>query len=198
MRTAVVRIWRDVASMGATAGLTMASVMVFSVMLYGVMDLRLGVSAAAAESSTTEEAHAVPISLGGRWAGQYYGYGSGGDDGRCGDTGCRLTYDVVACKEGWCGIAVKDDKTCGTAGLHLAVEPAAGDHVFKGRLELAKGAAPYAVQAWYDADKETGVAQLHFVGNTGSELLMFRRSYPFEANLTRTGDAACTLEKATS
>ncbi|MET0406826.1 MAG: hypothetical protein ABW006_00510 [Hyphomicrobium sp.] len=163
-----------------------------------VIAIRFGVSAAADESPKADAATTQPISLAGRWTGQYYGYGRGGDGPNCGDTGCGLTYDIVACKDGWCGISVKTDHSCGAAGLHLAAQPTEGDHVFKGRLELAKGAAPYAVQAWHDANNATGAADLHFVGNTGSELLLFRRSYPFEANLTRSGDAICTLDKATS
>jgi hypothetical protein len=140
----------------------------------------------------------TPVSLAGRWTGHYYGYGRAGDEQGCGDEGCGMTYDIVACKEGWCGIAVKDDKSCGAVGVHLATDTSDGDSAFKGKLELAKGAAPYAVKAWYQADKDSNTVQLHFLGDTGPELLMFRRSYPFEANLARSGDATCTLDKATS
>ncbi|MFT3730840.1 MAG: hypothetical protein QM780_05340 [Hyphomicrobium sp.] len=172
--------------------------MVLSVMAMGMMAIRFGGSAAADESRAANVV-ATPVSLAGRWVGQYYGYGRSSDEKGCGETGCRMTFDVVACKDGWCGIAIKDDKSCGAIGLHLAAADAkTGEHIFTGRLEIAKGAAPYVVQAWHDADKETGAVELHFVGDTGSELLMYRRSYPFEATLARSGDAVCTLDKATS
>jgi hypothetical protein len=153
---------------------------------------------AAAEDNATKVAPAAAVSLAGRWTGHYYGYGRAGEERGCGDEGCGLTYDIVACKQGWCGIAVKNDKSCGAIGVHLAADAKDGENVFKGKLELAKGAAPYAVEAWISPDKDSKVVQMHFLGDTGPELLMFRRSYPFEANLARIGDATCTLDKATS
>ncbi|MFA5958346.1 hypothetical protein [Hyphomicrobium sp.] len=157
---------------------------------------RFGGSAAADESPGVKDV--TPISLAGRWTGSYYGYGRSRDGQDCGDSGCRMMFDIVACKDGWCGIAVKTDKSCGAVGLHLAADAKAGEKVFDGQLELAKGAAPYVVQAWHNTDKETGITEMHFVGDTGTKLLMIRRSYPFEATLTRAGDATCTLDKATS
>jgi hypothetical protein len=137
------------------------------------------------------------IVLAGRWSGRYYGYGRQGSRTDCADTGCTLTYDIVACRDGWCGIAVKDDKTCGSVGVRLSADAAKeGSDAFKGKLELAKGSAPYTVEAWYRA--EEGASNLHFLGDTGPELLLMRRSFPFEADLARTGDATCTLDKATS
>lgn len=162
------------------------------------MAVGFGGSAAADDSSSAKVAAIAPISLAGRWTGRYYGYGRPGDAQGCSDDGCGLTYDIVACKEGWCGIAVKDDKSCGAVGVHLASDAKEGDSAFKGKLELVKGAAPYAVEAWFGAAKADDVAQLHFLGDTGPELMLFRRSYPFEANLARAGDATCTLDKATS
>jgi hypothetical protein len=71
-----------------------------------------------------------------------------------------------------------------------------GSIEFNGKLELAKGSAPYAVKAWYRSEDSS--ASLHFLGDTGPELRLMRRSFPFEANLARSGEAICTLEKATS
>ena len=173
-------------------------VIAVSVISAGIMAVGFGGSAAADDTSSAKIAEVTPISLAGRWAGHYYGYGRPGDTQGCDDGGCALTYDIVACKEGWCGIAVKDDKSCGTVGVRLAADAKEGDSAFKGKLELAKGAAPYAVEAWFGAAKDSNTVQLHFLGDTGPELLMFRRSYPFEANLARAGDATCTLDKATS
>ena len=77
-----------------------------------------------------------------------------------------------------------------------------GHEVFMGKVELAKGSAPYVVEAWYNPAGQTAgegsdQAHLNMVGDTG-EMLMMRRSFPFQAELARTGDAQCTLDKATS
>ncbi len=77
-------------------------------------------------------------------------------------------------------------------------------NAFTGKIELAKGSAPYTVEAWYREPGSTGgegsgLARLHFVGDTGDGgMLMMRRSFPFQAELTRISDAKCTLEQATS
>jgi hypothetical protein len=171
--------------------------MVMSVITGVTIALGYGGSTAASAGDGGAAAALKDQSLAGRWTGHSYGYGrqAGGD---CGDDGCNLTYDIVACKDGWCGIRVTDGKTCGAVGLHLAVntspQPGAG---FKGKLELAKGSAPYTVGAWYDASEDGG-PHLHFLGDTGPELILMRRSFPFEADLARTGDPVCKLDKATS
>ena len=152
-----------------------------------------------AADATTQAASTPPaIVLAGRWSGRYYGYGRQESRADCGGTACTLTYDIVACKDGWCGIAVKDDKTCGRVGVRLIADAAKeGGSAFKGKLELAKGSVPYTVEAWYRAE-EGGATSLHFLGDTGPEFLMMRRSFPFEADLARTGNATCTLDMATS
>ena len=177
----------------AAAGVVVAISVIAVIMVCG-----LGGSAAAGDEAATKTEAAAPVSLAGRWSGSYYGYGRSKAAQDCGDGGCSLTYDFVACNDGWCGIAINDDKTCGAVAVHFAVDAEQGAGSFKGKLELAKGAAPYAVAAWYSTDEESGTRELHLVGDTGSELLLFRRSYPFEANLARTGDATCKAEKPTS
>lgn len=93
---------------------------------------------------------------------------------------------------------MNDGKTCGRIGVRLAGDAKMQDgDAFKGKLDLAEGSAPYTVEAWYRSEKD-GKANLHFLGDTGPELLLMRRSFPFEADLARTGAATCTLEKATS
>jgi hypothetical protein len=148
-----------------------------------------------------------PIDLSGRWTGKRFGYGvRGPDEMDCTGNVCRMIFDIVACDGGWCGIAVGDDKPCGTTGLHLSVDKNAHrPQSFDGTLELAKGSAPYVIKAWYRAGPSAGdskskdsAAHLLIVGDTGTELLMMRRSFPLQAGLTRIGDAACTLDKATS
>ena len=76
--------------------------------------------------------------------------GKGRTGEHCASNGCALTYDIVACKDGWCGIAVNADKTCGRIGVRLAADAKSeGGIEFNGKLELAKGSAPYTVKAWY-------------------------------------------------
>ncbi len=173
-----------------------------------------GGSAAAAEPAAATAALA-PVSLAGRWQGPHRSYNMRvADTGQCANGACQLTYDIVACPSGWCGIAVTADATCGAIGLHLAPDAKkARPNVFAGKLELAKGSAPYTVEAWHHSNAASGSpsssqpdavakpdakATLNFIGDTGPELLMMRRSFPFQAELTRIGDATCTLEKATS
>lgn len=169
-----------------------------SVIAAGIIASSFGGSAAADDAAHVNAAEAKPIVLAGRWSGQYYGYGRQGEDrAHCGSNGCELTYDIVACKDGWCGIAVNADKSCGSIGVRLAAgAKSEGGIAFNGKLELARGSAPYSVKAWYRS--EDSGASLHFLGDTGPELRLMRRSFPFEANLARSGEAICTLEKATS
>lgn len=147
----------------------------------------------------------MPITLAGRWTGPRFGYARIGPRGSEGGKASTLTYDIVACDTGWCGIAVNDETPCGAIGLRIAPDPSKNSHnAFTGKLELAKGTAGYVVEAWYAApdaeDVERGRTnpRLSLIGDTGTELLMMRRSFPLQAELARIGDAQCTLEQATS
>ena len=180
------------------------AVVAVSVMAITIIAVPHGFSAAAGETLKVKAADTAPITLAGRWSGPRYAYNLRAPGAQnCGGKACTLTYDIVACPEGWCGIAVTDDKPCGAIALHLKSEVKPNGHeAFMGKLELAKGSAPYVVEAWYNpAGKTAGEgrdqAHLNMVGDTG-EMLMMRRSFPFQAELARTGDAQCTLEKATS
>lgn len=171
-------------------------------------------TADAASDATAKSPGTAPIVLAGRWSGPRHGYAMrrpvGGQDSKSDDSGCKgnqctLTYDIVACPDGWCGIAVSDATPCGAIGVRM--KPDTGPNrrnAFAGKLELAKGSAPYTVEAWYSAPGSTAgegreLARLHFVGDTGDGgMLMMRRSFPFQAELTRISDAKCTLEQATS
>jgi hypothetical protein len=167
-----------------------------------------GISAANAGQREARTSEASGITLAGRWQGPRFGYGARkvGSEACAGDKPCLLTYDIVACPEGWCGIEVSDATPCGAIGVRMSPDTTKDRrNAFQGKLELAKGAAPYIIEAWYtppDATKTAGPAaagaHLHIVGDTGGELLMMRRSFPFQAELTRMSDAQCTLEKATS
>ncbi len=155
---------------------------------------------AAAETAAPSAAAAIqPVQLAGRWSGQRYGLGLTGKEAECTGKACNITFDIVACDTGWCGIRIADDESCGAVGLRLADNPKKPNvNRFSGKLELAKGTAPYVVEAWYMAGDAGDKPHLSFVGDTGPELLMMRRSFPFEAQLDRIADATCTLQKATS
>lgn len=184
---------------GAFAARAAVAVITASVITAGIIASSFGGSAAAGDNPEIKTAALQPVSLAGRWSGSHYGYGRGADRESCSAEGCKLTYDIVACKQGWCGIAVNDDKTCGAIGVRLTADTKSPEpNTFDGKLELAKGSAAYTVKAWFYADKDSGTVQIRLLGDTGPELLLMRRSFPFEADLARTGDATCTLDKATS
>jgi hypothetical protein len=165
--------------------------------MVSIIAVRFGGSAAA-NDDRAPAASTTAISLAGRWIGHDYGHARMSKDKGCDDRGCRMAYDIVPCKDGWCGIALNTDNSCGATGLHLTSDTESGRTVFKGTLELAKGAAPYVVQAWHDIDTATQAPSLHILGNTGTEFLLFRRSFPMDARMARTGDAECALPKTTS
>jgi hypothetical protein len=165
-----------------------------------------GFTAAAIAEDAAKASDVSPINLGGRWHGPRYASNMRAAEGQnCNGNACQLTYDIVACPDGWCGIAVSDETPCGAIAVRLKGDAAANRrNAFTGKLELVKGAAPYSVEAWYapageKAGEGSELAHLNFVGDTGDGgMLMLRRSFPFQAELARTGDAQCTLEKATS
>ena len=165
-----------------------------------------GVTTAARAGDTAKAPDPAPINLAGRWKGPRYAFNMrAADPQNCGGKACELTYDIVACPEGWCGIAVSDTAPCGPVAVRLKREPAAHrQNAFTGKLELARGSAPYSVEAWYAPPGETAgkgshQAHLNFIGDTGDGgMLMLRRSFPFQAELARISDAQCTLDKATS
>lgn len=168
-----------------------------------------GLTAAASRPGPgVENTEAAKIDISGRWSGRHYGDGLPASAQKdCGGRPCALTYDIVACGDGWCGIAVGDNDACGAIGLRLGGMKKEANRLpsFDGKLELAKGSAAFVVKAWYRhaivAPKEgetAGPAFLSLVGDTGRELLLMRRSFPLHATMSRIGDAHCTLEKATS
>jgi hypothetical protein len=182
----------------------LGAVVALSMIMGGIVPLTHGFSAAAGTAETTSKGPV--INLAGRWQGPHHSYNlrsPAAED--CGGKPCQLTYDIVACPQGWCGIVVTDATPCGTIGLHLKGDPdKKRRNAFMGQLELAKGSASYTVEAWYDAPGATAgegseQPRLNFVGDTGGGgMLMMRRSFPFQAELARIGDGQCTLEKATS
>jgi hypothetical protein len=164
-----------------------------------------GITAAVVGAASAEPANVAPVNIAGRWSGPRFGFNMRAPQGQdCGGKRCELTYDIVACGDAWCGIAVSNEMPCGAIGIRLTPDIERNHrNAFKGRLELTKGSAAYTIEAWYAPPSTEGgerpePPRLSIVGDTGGELLMMRRSFPFQAELARVGDAQCTLEKATS
>ncbi len=79
------------------------------------------------------------------------------------------------------------------AGDDQAVTPS-----YTGKLELAANSQPFEIEAYYWTSEATKQPQLRLIGDTGGDMLLMRRSYPLQATLARTGDAACKGEKPVS
>ncbi len=80
---------------------------------------------------------------------------------------------------------------CGGTALRLGKgksEP--GRATYEGKLELAKGTEPYVVRAFLVPNALGGKPSLDIIGDTGGEFRMFRRSFPFQTTLSRSGDPA--------
>jgi len=116
----------------------------------------------------------------------------------CGEAACERAYDLVPCGNGWCGIEVKDDKTCGRTALRLNAGVAAKlGLTFWGSYEQAEGTQPYTIKATlYMAARPAapGRLDLFVQGSTDGTFQPFRRTYPMQMLLTRAGDAACRGE----
>ena len=136
----------------------------------------------------------------GRWHNdQIWMLARGAED--CSGGKCSLTLDIVACGDSWCGIEVNENNTCGATALRFDAGKLTGmaDGVlFSGKLELARGTEPYVVEAHMQPAGDGTPMQLSMTGDTGGEFRVFRRSFPFNATLARTGEATCKLEKPVS
>lgn len=137
--------------------------------------------------------------LSGRWEGpSYFDLQAKQDCG--GPAGlCMMRLDVVACGEGWCGIELGKDDKCGGTALRLSKgKDETGQSFFEGKLELAKGTEPYVVRAFLIPDGAGGKPSLHIIGDTGGEFRIFRRSFPFQTTLARSGEPHCKPETTVS
>lgn len=161
------------------------------------LSLALAYGATAAKMKVANAATAITSAdFAGRWSGSYHGYGAA--RAKCDGGPCKLTLDVSPCASGWCGVMVKDDGSCGGVAMKVELEKGRDNFVrFTGRLDLEPKAASYAIQAtlW---SSDGGVKSVDLIGDTGQELVLMRRSFPFSAHLARSGDAVCTTDKATS
>jgi len=149
--------------------------------------LRLMLSAvcvlAAAAPLHAESPTLKATDISGRWQGDSYAIGG---------APAKLTLDIVACGGRWCGVSVEANNSCGATALKLDAGQTTTDNVtFKGTLALARGTEPYTVQSYLIPASEGDPVRLQVIGDTGGTFRIFRRSFPFEAQLTRTRDAVC-------
>jgi hypothetical protein len=104
----------------------------------------------------------------------------------------NLVLDISRCGAGWCGVEVKDGRTCGAIALRVELAQRPGeDGRLLGRLELAAGSKPYAVEVTFYEPSDGRPAGLAIVGNAGDTFEPWRRSYPFHELVARAGDAVC-------
>jgi hypothetical protein len=131
-----------------------------------------------------------PSSIAGRWHGHYF------SPGKCADEGCDLAFDIVSCGTSWCGVLLAANDVCGGHALTLDAGEVFGEALirYQGRVELAKGTAPYRVRADLDPSKDGSEMLLNFVGASESVFPFMDRDFPFSAMLARTGDAVCTSD----
>jgi hypothetical protein len=108
-----------------------------------------------------------------------------------------LTLDITRCGEGWCGVLVTNNKSCGHTALRVAESPQDAVHQtdktreLVGRLQLAANTEPYGVRTALTRD-DGGAMALRIAGHTGGIFSAFRRSYDYNQLLVREGDAACS------
>lgn len=104
-----------------------------------------------------------------------------------------LTLDLSRCATGWCGVEVAADKSCGKIALRLEPVPRPNNHDrLRGRLALAAGTQPYAVEANLIAPTDGGPTRLFIAGNSGDKFEAWRRTFLFNEVFARSGDAVCT------
>lgn len=120
--------------------------------------------------------------LSGRWASQRHGY----------------TLDVTRCGAEWCGVKLKDDKSCGAVVLRLerrVVE--ANRPPFEGTLTLDPAARTYQVYATPSLAGAAGAPEIFLLGYIGRPNPL-SRTIPFQDTLVRGGDAVCRAENKVS
>ena len=90
-----------------------------------VTALPIGGDAVARDLKATE--------IAGRWSGASYSSVRSGE----------ITFDIVACGDGWCGVRVEGGDKCGATGLKLNAGVVEENNAqFQGTLSLAPGRSP--------------------------------------------------------
>lgn len=173
----------------------------FCVLAAAALALAAPTAWAVDEKAGEAEPSASSGDLSGRWEGPSYFdmKAKANEDCAGGDGPCMLKLDVVACGEGWCGIELGKDDRCGATALRLSKGKTDADRSsFEGKLELAKGTEPYVVRAFLGSGTPDGRPSLDIIGDTGGEFRMFRRSFPFQTTLVRSGEPHCKPETTVS
>lgn len=171
------------------------------VIVLSVMAVNLALAYGAFAANDTAKAatsdHKKLDGLAGRWSGSYYGYSA--VRAKCGGRACTLIIDISPCQAGWCGVIVQEGGKCGGMGMTMIDAKKGGTYPkLEGHLTLDPKAAGYVIQATLLSNSKSDLRHLSIYGDTGKELSFMRRSFPFQAELTRVGDAVCAPEKATS
>src|SRR5262245_36066405 len=106
-----------------------------------------------------------------------------------------LTLDLSRCGDGWCGVEVTNAGSCGRTILRVAKSTGDSNSELTGQLELAAQAQPYAIGInLYRRDPNdpgTLLISGHTRGDTGTHFEPWRRTYPYQVEFTRVGDAVC-------
>ena len=140
-------------------------------------------------AATPSAAGITAADIAGRWLGQSYASEGGG----------QLTLDIVACGKGWCGVKVEANNTCGGTALKIDAGAPDGDNMlFTGTLAMAPKTEPYVVHTWLIAADNDTPLTLQITGDTGGEFRAYRRSFPFEVQMSRTQDAVCHAPQGVS
>jgi hypothetical protein len=110
-----------------------------------------------------------------------------------------LTLDIVACGQGWCGVRVAANDTCGGTALKVNAGIVEENNAqFEGTLELAVGTEPYTIHATIFPPQPDGKLTMQVTGDTGGQFRAYRRSFPFEAQLARVQDPVCQPQQTVS
>lgn len=155
-----------------------------------------GASVAGDDAAAGSPVHATALQdLAGRWQGRFHAFGA--RRASCQGDDCHaLTLDIGRCGDGWCGVIVGKDGGCGATALKLASgKPDGREYAFEGTISIAEGTEPYTVRATGNRRSADDPAVLWLIGDTGGTLRMMRRTFPFEAQLTRQGEPACKEQK---
>lgn len=117
-------------------------------------------------------------------------------EGRWRDERRDLTLDIARCADKICGHAVDKDGQCGSRALLVSWRPTdqrqMPDDVAGGTLDLAARGGSYKVRLLLGRATATTKAGLVILGDGAAEPSLYRRWFPFHAELARIGDAACT------
>lgn len=105
------------------------------------------------------------------------------------------TFDIVRCGEGWCGIRVKDDMACGDVALRLrAITAQPQFQRLQGTFDRRAGGDTHAVHGNFYRHVASGVLTISMVGSPGTELQLWRRTFPYSGTWARISDATCTTQ----